>query len=84
MMILSKEFNVSVSEIMSNSKEDRIVKVRFMAWLVLSKQYKMPNSIIAEFYNKDRSTIYNGVKKAEKLGLVKFIPKELLSTYPPR
>lgn len=80
MTILSKEFNVSISEIMSNSKEDRIVKVRFIAWLVLHKHYGMPYSTIAEFYNKHRSTIVNGIKKAEKLGLSKSIPKSVLST----
>ncbi len=76
---LAEEMDISVSEMMSKSKEDRVVKVRFMAWFVLHNIHEIRISAIAQMYNKHRATIANGVLKVNGSNLRDLIPKRLLS-----
>lgn len=79
---IAKEFNVKPRDIRLGSREDHIVKVRFMVWHILKTKHKMSSSIIGRMYNRDSTTVLNGLLQVKALGLEKEIPKKLLSTYP--
>lgn len=79
---MANKFNIKVADLYSKSREDHIVKVRFMVWYILKTNHKMSSSIIGRIYGRDSASVLNGLLKVKELGLEKAIPKNTLSTYP--
>jgi len=83
--ISSKMFGLEHGEIYHKSRSNRTAHARFVAYYILNKYYRVTISDIARLFNKDHSSIINGVDKVVDNSWVELIERHLgqkFSTYP--
>lgn len=78
------QYQINIQDLISKSRSQHFAKPRFIVWHILHSNYKMSFSVIGRLYKRDHSSVMNGIKRVEILGLKNEIkiPKKLLSTYP--
>lgn len=66
-------FGVTHEQMNSRTRKEKVCFARQMHWLILRNQYDFSLEKIGRFYdNRDRSTIYAGIKRIE--GLIEVDP----------
>lgn len=79
---LHKKYGISPTALNSRNREQDVARVRFIAFFLLYNKFKMTTPLIAKLYEKDHTTILNGLSRVEELGLKKEALELSLSTYP--
>jgi chromosomal replication initiation ATPase DnaA len=65
---ICREHKIELWEIISHSRQRRLVRPRFAAYAALMNHHMEPKKI-ADIFNRDHTTIAHGLRRAKELGL---------------
>ncbi len=64
--VVTEEFNVTVADLCSKIRTPQVVDAKFVAWYLLHTKYRRAFVIIADMYQKDHTTVINGVRRVQR------------------
>jgi chromosomal replication initiation ATPase DnaA len=68
---VTKNYKITSVELHAQRRTQDVVHARFIVWCILRYSYQWSTPKIADVFGKDHSTVVDGLKRAEKIGLKK-------------